>query len=250
MYRDKPEHVAINYKNWSTDEAWQPTSADSLEIFKVDAEGKQTTPSGRPDVVLPEFERKNNFENIKNNLERVKHFLNYEQFQWWSQFLEQPDSVSGEQYEWYLDSIRPQLLPEPREAEHDGATFFSPLQLAMEKERQIPPVYTGRKRAAAKKPPTPSKQKRPVDKGLGYMIAVEEADELFVGEITSIGDRTVEIKLFTGALNSPWNAVETQQGNYCVRTIQKASIKDDMFFSLTPSLNLPAHMKVKLDKLL
>lgn len=242
---DKPGHVSLVYKNWSTDEMWHPQAEDdALEIFKLDSEGKQMIPPGGPEIVAREYERKNTMQDIKKTIEGVRLFLNYEENQWWETFLDNPGSIyQQERWEWYLDCLRPQICQEAPEGIEDVA--FSPLHLAMEKERHTPVVYTGKK-TAKKKPPTPSKCKKTVESKLGYMVAADEEGEFYVGKISAVGNQTVDIELYTGSLTGTWKQATSPHGKCYKKTIQKASIMDDMFFTLTPSGNLPSHMRTKL----
>jgi len=252
MWIDRPGHVALSYKNWSTDSDWEQKTDDGepLEILKRDAEGNQMVPSGVPDIVAPDYERKNCLDDIKKNIQRLRLFLRYTQHEWWSKLFENPGASFLNQCDWYFDELRIQMLPEGHtEDRGEQQEVFSPLQLALDKERSIPKVQTGKRKAKpSKKQPTPTKLKRPVGEGMGYMVAVEDEDEgeLCVGKITSVGRTTVDIIMYTGSHNGVWSPVQSQQGKQYIRTIPKASIKDDMFFSLTQAGNLPARIKIQL----
>ena len=253
MWIDRPGHVALSYKNWSTDKDWQQNTEDDepLEILKRDSEGNQMTPDGIPNIVHPEYGRKNCLGDIKKNVQRTRQFLRFTEYEWWTGFLENPGSsfVPETQYGWYFDELRTQMLPEGLvEDNNEQEQVFSPLQLALEKERSIPNVQTGKRKKLAKKQLTPTKQRRTVGEGNGHMVAVENDGDLCVGKITTVGRTTVDITMYTGSLNGVWSPAKSQQGKYYTQSVPKATIKDDMFFYLTKAGNLPARIKSQLRK--
>jgi hypothetical protein len=48
LFKDREDHVAVKYKFYSTDEVWMPSENDeAIEIFQLDEDGCQMTPSGK-----------------------------------------------------------------------------------------------------------------------------------------------------------------------------------------------------------
>lgn len=85
IYSDNGE-VKVVYKMWSADSEWLPKSGP-LDIYKRTAAGKQTFPSGLPGLVQPDWQRKNNIESIKTNINKIKACLTEAQQQWWQSFF-------------------------------------------------------------------------------------------------------------------------------------------------------------------
>ena len=67
---DRPGHVAMQFKVWSTDVHWRPKQEEpQLEIFQVDEITKtQVIPEGRQDILDADFERKQCYEDIRLNM--------------------------------------------------------------------------------------------------------------------------------------------------------------------------------------
>ena len=54
---NRPGHVVLNTKVWSTDAEWQPTPEQpAIELFKLDSNGKQILPERQPEIVRPQFD--------------------------------------------------------------------------------------------------------------------------------------------------------------------------------------------------
>ena len=133
---DRPGHVAVSYKMWSTEQAWQPLSSDdSVEIFKLDDNGKQIIPQGEPEIVESERERKNNFQEIKSNLVKNKTFISARESEWWETFMTQEGPSVPDP--WYLKDI----VKFKKVADNTANELtVSPLTEVMEPERTIPKV--------------------------------------------------------------------------------------------------------------
>ena len=68
FFKDEPNHVAVQYKLWSTEQHWHPLPNEPrLEIFNLTDEEIQILPSGIPELVKPDFHAKQDFVNIKKN---------------------------------------------------------------------------------------------------------------------------------------------------------------------------------------
>ena len=71
---DDKKNTCIEYKNWSSDEAWQGTDeADRLNIFKMDG-GKEILPEGKPQLVENDFS-KILMTDVSKNAEYAVHVL-------------------------------------------------------------------------------------------------------------------------------------------------------------------------------
>ena len=138
FFMDNDGHVRLKYKHWSTDTDWLPSAtAPQLELFKMDEEGHQLMPRDTPDLVLPDFDRKQCLADVKANLEKFKECLTASQYAWWEDFFTNP--VRGQPTEWYLDNLQPQVHT-PAAPIATGLDSSSPLAIAMRQERRIPEV--------------------------------------------------------------------------------------------------------------
>lgn len=135
--------VQLKYKNWSTDEEWLPRNTDEpLQLFRLTDDGqKQCFPHGNPELVEPNFNRKQSLEAIKFNIEKMKSFLSFQEWEWWQSFLEKPEEHLGHQREWYLnclnskeDDMRHNTRPRLE------TNIANPLDELMAVEREIPRV--------------------------------------------------------------------------------------------------------------
>lgn len=142
IFKDTDDHVAVKYRNWSTDDVWLPELSDeALEIFQLDVLGRQTLPSGQPNVVKADWSRKQDLEAIKSNLKRLQPFLRPEQQIWWDSFLENPTVTSGLEHEdWDLNVLQPKTDSTSSSGTQSETNVTSPLAYFMEKERHIPQV--------------------------------------------------------------------------------------------------------------
>ena len=91
FFKDDHGHTTLKYKNWSSDPEWQPgPEMDQIEIFHLDDNRNQIYPTGQPGLVEPDFQRKNSLNDVARNINKLKLYLNYSQFTWWQNFLEDP----------------------------------------------------------------------------------------------------------------------------------------------------------------
>ena len=135
IFKDNENHVAVKYKNWTMDTEWMPSlDEEPLEIFRLDENtALQVIPDGTPELVTPEYEKKNDMTTISSNIEKNQQFLTARELWWWRDFLKSPQSVENKVPQWYIKNFRPQEqhIVEPVENE-----TTSPLALVMDKERQ------------------------------------------------------------------------------------------------------------------
>lgn len=233
-------------KLWSTDAEWQPSpDEEPLQLFKLNEKGMQILPTGVPELVKPVFSLRQNYEDIGRNVGKMRNFLTHEQNNWWSQLLEDPESLFTAVDEWYLAVLSPLERDVP--VQQNAETLESPMQLAMERERVAIPVYTGKRKKKTNEI-TPTKNKKHVRPELGYMVAVEQDDEIYVGKVSNIGNTTIDIVLFTGTLAGSWAPITTQSGKSYTKTFAKDVMKDNMIFYLTASCKLPASIKHTLSR--
>lgn len=143
IFKDSRNHVCIQYKKWSTDPEWKPKPDEPpLEVFKKDTIGRHRVPSGKPSIVEPSLEERQDISAIKKNIDKMKDYMTEEDYQWWQGFLEKPcDAFDNPTKEWYLE----RLIPWKRE-EVDASTelpdveLVSPLGLARARETEVPQV--------------------------------------------------------------------------------------------------------------
>lgn len=244
LHCDRPGHVALSYKMWSDDDDWLPSpSEEPIELFRLDSDGKQILPGGSPDVVQPLYESRQQYASIKANIDRMRNFLKYEEYQWWEQLFSNPsDTICGEAT-WFLDLLQP--LQQHNNTPTSENTE-SPLAIAMERERRVRHVYSGKKRSS-NQIVTPTKEKKRL-KETGYMLAIEEDSELFLGKVTTLGNTTLTMQLFTGTLSGSWYPITSSQGRHYEKTFRKDRVKDDMIFCLTPSGKIPGKVKERLNR--
>ena len=138
MFIDRPEHVAVQYKLWSTDMEWMPDSkTEPLELFRIDSNGKQLLPEGIPNAVAPSFD-KLDLNSIREEIERYKVFLDYNQYIWWQTLFAEPSSpMPLDHVEWYLNDIQAMAAPQQEEPTIVSDTALRHL---IQKERTMPPV--------------------------------------------------------------------------------------------------------------
>lgn len=246
---DRPDHVAMQTKLWSTDAEWQPSpNEEALELFKLDQNGKQILPTGAPELVKPVFNLRQNYDDIKRNVEKMRNFLKHGQHEWWSQLFENPESLFSATEDWYLEVLSPLERDVP--VQQNTESPESPMQLAMVRERNALQVYTGKRKKPQVKTneTTPIKNKKHIRPELGYMVTVQQDGELYVGKVSKIGNTTLDIVLFTGTLCGSWAPCRTQNGRYYTKVFAKDLIKENMIFYLTANDKLPACIKHILSK--
>lgn len=139
IYEDRPGHVAIKYRNWSTDPEDLP-KGEPLEIFLIE-NGEQQLPGGQPELVESDFNKKVDLDSIGQNICRLKPFLSTH-IQWWEEFLKDPSAhIEENSQPWYLLQLLPLTQPvDSQESTVTDDTGTSALSLRMEKERSIPEV--------------------------------------------------------------------------------------------------------------
>lgn len=233
----------VHFKNWSTDQTWLPKPEDEqLELFIVE-NGRQKLPQGVPEIVEPDFNRKVDVNDLRHNIEKLKNYLNFEQYTWWDNILvDQTNLTPQEEWEWHLNDIEP-CSTQNVDTSNVIQEETSPLSRMMEKERSIPDVYTGKKR----KPNNVDTPKVLV--GTGYMVAFEEKGELYIGKVTKLTNLSVTVIMYIGTINATWQPA-LLGGNTLSKTVQRQIIKDDLVFYLTKSNKLPNIVKEKIKHLL
>ena len=129
------------YKNWSTDSEWLPRLPEDepIEIFTKDQSGQQIIPTGEPRVLLPDFERKHNWNDVQSNIEKCKKYMPYDVYIWWETFIKNPGILIPASCPWYLENISTYQTQTFNDLPVDFDTA-SPLAELMEKERTIPLV--------------------------------------------------------------------------------------------------------------
>ena len=114
-----------------------------MEIFKKDLLGRQKIPSGKPSIIAPVLDGRQDINGIKKNIEKLKKYIKDEDYQWWLTFLNNPfQHLSSPEFaEWYFDKVMP-WNDNTSTQQNVGADppTVSPLTLAMAKEREIPQV--------------------------------------------------------------------------------------------------------------
>ena len=132
----------MQYKAWSSDLSWLPNPRERLEIFKVDQDGKQMVPPNTPDLVEPDYNRKQDLTCILQNINKNKLFLSQSELEWWEMFVAQPSQCCSLTIPWHLATLKTQELAtriEPANIQ-PAVNDASPLAQAMQKERKVPQV--------------------------------------------------------------------------------------------------------------
>lgn len=133
----------MQYRHWSTDDCWLPRQTEEpLEIFKID-NGHQVVPTGTPEKVPPQWDRKNCLEDVRSTVDKLKDFFTTEEVQWWEDFLQDPSTAAttSQLDVWYL--LRLKKMTDAPQAETDpsnGYDMSSPLAPLMQSERTLPQV--------------------------------------------------------------------------------------------------------------
>ena len=143
-----------------TDAEWQPTpDQPAIELFKLDSNGKQILPEGQPEIVRPQFDLRQSFDDIKKNVSKMRSFISHEQNEWWEQLFDNPEGLLSQTDDWFWDWIRPHITDTPQPS---NLNVESPLQFAMERERSaVTNEYTSPNvRDNKRKQYTPNKRSR------------------------------------------------------------------------------------------
>ena len=134
------ENVQVQFKNWTTDKEWLPKTEDEpLQIFKVNQLGQQQIPSGIPEPVVPDYERKSSLKDMKDNITKLKVYLPFSAYAWWESLFDNPSALlETVNIPWFLNQIQPwqqEVREEPLEQ-----LDISPLALLRQKEKFIEKV--------------------------------------------------------------------------------------------------------------
>lgn len=128
----------MKYRNWSADDEDLPLE-HPLEIFRLNEEGQQLLPSGQPEYVEPDFNRKQDMSTIRDNLKKIEPFLSQGDIVWWESFFLDPSKyIQVNSEPWYLTQLEPlgnDNISHQIATEGNGN---SALTLKMQKERSIP----------------------------------------------------------------------------------------------------------------
>ena len=246
-------NVKVHYKHWSMDEEWLPKEdKPPLQMFRTNNDGTPIIPTGIPPVVVPDYEKKHTMAEIKSNISVLKKYLSFGQYEWWENFLIDPDAQLKANNDWYLQDLNQQETAVPLSTETIDQTI-SPLSITMEKERAKPEIYTGKKTVEKVKnvsnPATPTK-KRKVAANVGYMIGYLKDEELVVGKVCEVGQSTLSITVYNGTINGEWQPGTNSSGEPYKEVVAKSAIREDFVFALTQRNLLPGTMKDKFRTLL
>lgn len=129
----------MKYRNWSAEDEDLPKE-QPLEIFRLNEEGEQLLPSGQPDLVEPDFNRKQDMTAVRDNLKKIEAFLSQEDIRWWESFFLDPSRyIQVNSEPWYLTQLEPLGDESIRPvATVESGSGTSALTLKMQKERSIP----------------------------------------------------------------------------------------------------------------
>ena len=103
----------------------------------MDDEGRQVLPEGIPDIVEPEFFKKQDRQKVVKNIDKLKGYMTLEERIWWDAFLEYPDAALDEEQDWYLHEILPLENNEENAIRDNNNEICSPVHLLMQKEREV-----------------------------------------------------------------------------------------------------------------
>ncbi|XP_078603146.1 uncharacterized protein LOC144877116 [Branchiostoma floridae x Branchiostoma japonicum] len=232
MYRftkDRSERANMQYKMWSTDTVWRPSATDpDLQLFK-EVDGEQQIPTGQPAFVEPHFEEED-LKKLKSSIEKMRDHLNYQQWQWWQTFLDNPKAIhhtSTTPPSWFLDNLRPfqPLPPVPLTSDEGQRTA---LQRLLNKELNCPPVSNkGKKRQQSQQPCVAQKKRRGGNskpKKNDMAAFFDDKKRVKVGKIEWIIEEKAKLLMYRGALGKKYVPYKNSAGNPMCMYINKDSI--------------------------
>ncbi len=229
--------MVIQSKAWSTDPEWGP----KVEIFKIDDEERQMLPEGVPDVVEPDFFKKQDREKVVKNINKLKGYMNDGEGQWWDTFLLDPETALDEQQGWYLHELQPiDTSAGNTSTIHNDQDMCSPLHLLMQKEREVTNLSnTPRRREPIGVPENSNSPKVVAQKG--WMTLYEVDGDPYIGRMEEFGTSTVTLVQFCRN-GDVWSPVTIGE-DFFIQTVSKDCLMENPF-QLTKGNRLPA----KVDK--
>ena len=209
-----------------------------MPIFKKNDAGDDQLPVGKPELVPADYNRKNDYADIKRSIEAQKGNFSYEQYQWWTKFLTQREQTMAEMASfpvWFLEGLEKYKEENaPTNTDH-----ISPLSLLLEKETSCPTVYTGKK-TTSKQLQRPREKKDPAP-CIGLMVAFTSAGNGVtpkVGKIIDIDGETLKIDLYCGKLTAIQKPKLKPNGRPHLILVNRARLI--YVFNLTSSNRIPA----------
>ncbi|XP_063419269.1 uncharacterized protein LOC134702108 isoform X2 [Mytilus trossulus] len=104
LYCDRPNHVTLKYRKFSTD-SWLPEAGQNqIELFDLDMTGYNTIPQGIPKICKQHYDD-SRIEMVRHNVMKMKNFLNFQEYTWWMEFLNNPTKSTPKITRWPLTNL-------------------------------------------------------------------------------------------------------------------------------------------------
>ncbi|VDI78639.1 Hypothetical predicted protein [Mytilus galloprovincialis] len=104
LYCDRPNHVTLKYRKFSTD-SWLPEAGQNqIELFDLDITGNNTIPQGIPKLCQQHYDD-SRIEMARHAVMKMKNFLNFQEYTWWMEFLNNPTKSTPKITRWPLTNL-------------------------------------------------------------------------------------------------------------------------------------------------
>ncbi|XP_070548330.1 uncharacterized protein [Ptychodera flava] len=242
---DFQQLVAVQFKHWSTDLAWQPEDGQ-LEIFKKE-NGVQILPEGLPDVVPMTFQEKD-ISSLKQSIAKSKDVLRFAQFEWWKTFLDSPKMetvrMSKQSTNWYLGELSSYRPVQPPVASTSQETTEA-IDRLLTREREGRQVTNAIRRQRRVQPnrrllTTPPRSRRAVRVAIavGNMAIFSFNEDKAVGKVMSRTNGVVSLQVYRNVGNGVYQPMTRANGDAHVHSTQIGCVLHS-FRRLTQSNRLP-----------
>ncbi|XP_052084760.1 uncharacterized protein LOC127721951 [Mytilus californianus] len=105
LFCDRPNHVTMKYRKFSTD-SWLPeTDQNQIELFDLDITGDNTIPQGIPQICKQQYDD-SRIEMVRNAIVKMKNFFNFQKYTWWMEFLNNPTKTTPKITRWPLTHLQ------------------------------------------------------------------------------------------------------------------------------------------------
>ncbi|XP_076080822.1 uncharacterized protein LOC143051779 [Mytilus galloprovincialis] len=105
LFCDRPNHVTMKYRKFSTD-SWLPeTDQNQIELFDLDITANNIIPQGIPQICKQQYDD-SRIEMVRNAIVKMKNFFNFQEYTWWMEFLNNPTKTTPKITRWPLTHLQ------------------------------------------------------------------------------------------------------------------------------------------------
>lgn len=217
FFKDTEEHVNCKYKLWVDDEEWSPSNDEPLiEIFKLDEQGKQLIPQGKPNILAPEFDLKTDFGALATSIRGQKaQFPRYADYQWWEEWLEDAESKWNElatKWDWPLDALQRQQNVNERAQGNAGevAQRENPVRNLRQRELTNKRMYSIKRKTQFD---TKNRVSECINQFAVYKLHTKKG-KWHIGQIKQVTqDGRVKLRQYEGEMNGVWKQMGARKAN-------------------------------------